>query len=302
MGKKGLNKWLLGAGVLAGYWGWQKMVAAQGSGAFLGAGRGDNGTAVVTGASSGIGEAFVRELAKGRYDVVLVARREEKLCRLASELSQTYGVLAEVVVADLSTPEGVERVEEMMGQLDDLRLLVNNAGFGSYGPLMEMGLYKQLDMIHVHVNATMRLTRAALTKMHGYGRGFGGVINVSSIAGFFHGANSANYCATKAYINSFSQAIQEEVSTSGLFVQSLCPGYTYTEFHDSGEYDKFSRSDVPQWLWMRSDEVAQQSLAALGNGEVVFIPGWYNRVIVKMAQLNISMSGLRSLAKKISGK
>lgn len=290
-------KWIL-AGA-AGYWAWRTVQEQGQSGRFLAADS-PRGTAVITGASSGIGEAFARQLAQMGYDLVLVARGQEKLAQIAAELQTKHGILAEVVAADLSKAEGVERVEEAIGKLDDLVLLINNAGFGTMGPLLEKGLFRQLDMIHVHVNASMRLTRAALTRM--VDKGYGGVINVSSIVAFFHGAGSANYCATKAYLNTFSQAVQAEVRENGLFVQALCPGYTYTNFHDTGEYDAFSRNEVPGWLWMSAAEVADISLNALGNGRVVLVPGAVNQAIVQFARTGIDLAILRRLAKRLKGK
>ena len=284
------------AGGVAGYLGWQKVQKDGQSGRFLAA-QTARGTAVITGASSGIGEEYARQLAKAGYDVILVARRRERLEMLASELRLKHGVLAEALAADLATAEGVERVEEAMGKLDDLVLLVNNAGFGTMGPLLEKGLFSQLDMIHLHVNAAMRLTRAALSRM--LPNGYGGVINVSSIVAFFHGAGSANYCATKAYLNTFSKAVQAEVRDKGLFVQALCPGYTYTEFHDNKEYEQFSRDEVPGWLWMSSEAVVADSLHNLGNGQVVIVPGWVNQVIVRFAMLGIDLAILRRLAKRL---
>ncbi|MCB0035850.1 MAG: SDR family oxidoreductase [Anaerolineales bacterium] len=299
--KKDGSWWKLGLaiGAIGGFVAWQK---TQGDTAARGqfVTDGHKGTAVITGASSGIGETYARHLAKAGYNLVLVARRKEKLKRIASELSLNHGVLVEVAAADLATDEGIERIEETIGKLDDLALLINNAGFGSYGPLIDKGLFKQLDMIHLHVNATMRLTRAAVTKM--LPKRQGAVINVSSIASFFHGANSANYCSTKAYVRIFSQAVYEEVKDDGLYVQALCPGYVYTEFHDSNEYDEFERSDVPSWLWASADEVVAESLNSLGSGKVVLIPGFVNQAIVGLAKVNIEMADLRKLAKVLTGK
>jgi short-subunit dehydrogenase len=285
-------------GAIGGFVAWQKTQSDTIRGQFVA--RGKKGTAVVTGASSGIGETFARQLAKAGYNLVLVARRKEKLKRLASELSLNHGILAEVAAADLATDEGIERIEETMGKLDDLVLLVNNAGFGSYGPLIDKGLFKQVDMIHVHVNATMRLTRAAVTKM--LPQGHGGVINVSSIVSYFHGENSANYCATKSYVRVFSQAVHKEVARQGLFIQALCPGYVYSEFHDSNEYEEFERTDVPSWLWSSADDVVAESLASLGTGKVVVIPALINKAIVGLSWFNIELNDLRKFANILKGK
>lgn len=288
-------------GALGGLIAWQRSQGdAAEAGRFVRSGGGEMGTAVITGASSGIGETFARQLAKAGYDLILVARREDRLARLASELSINHGIMAEVVAADLATDVGIERIEETIGKLNNLTLLVNNAGFGLYGPMVELGLFKQVDMIHLHVNATMRLTRAAVTKMLPSGRG--GVINTSSIVAFFSGENSANYCGTKTYVRIFSEAVHKEVSSQGVHVQCLCPGYVYTEFHDTEAYDHFERSSVPEWLWMSADEVVAESLTSLGNGKPTIIPGWVNKGIVALGFFNIELNDLRKLGSWLKEK
>jgi short-subunit dehydrogenase len=137
-------------------------------------------------------------------------------------------------------------------------------------------------MIRLHAEVSIRLTHAVLQHMAPRQRG--SIINVSSIAGFVPRPGNANYAATKAYLNTFSLALAEELRGTGVRVQALCPGFTLTEFHDSGEYDHFDRAQVPRFLWMSAEAVARASLRALEGGRVIVIPGRWNRLIVRMAQ------------------
>ena len=237
-------------------------------------------SALITGASSGIGAAFARRLAADGYHLILVARREQKLQALAQELQERYPhtPVADVLVADLAKVVEVERVEAHIRSINRLELLINNAGFGTSGKFAEIDLNKQLDMVHVHINATMRLTRAALPAMITHQKGF--IINVSSIAAYLSNPENVTYCATKAYLNRFSESLQLELNEHGVQVQALCPGFTYSEFHDTPEYKSFTRDQIPKQLWMSAEELVEQSLAALENKQVIFIPGWRNRWIV----------------------
>lgn len=234
-----------------------------------------SGMALITGASSGIGEAFARQLAPKGLSLILVARREERLRALAAELEERYPIGAEVLVADLSKPADVERVERRIAELESLGLLINSAGFGVAGGFVEGDLSKHLDMIHVHVIATIRLCRVAVPGMISHRQG--AIINVSSLAAF--APISTTYSATKAYLNVFSEALQAEVLGTGIKIQALCPGYTYSGFHDTPEYKGFKRSRIPKVLWMSAEDVVAQSLNALGQKRVIFIPGFKNRLV-----------------------
>jgi short-subunit dehydrogenase len=236
-------------------------------------------TALITGASSGIGAAFARRLARDGYNLILVARRREKLEALARELEAAHGIRAEVLVADLARISEIERVEARITELgSDLALLINNAGFGTNGQFHEVTPERHTDMINVHVTASVRLSRAAMPRMLACGQG--GVINVASIAAFFPLPGNANYSASKAYLVTFCEALAKEIKGSGVKVQALCPGFTVTEFHDTPEYASFDRSQVPKTLWMSADEIVDDSLKALKRGRVVCIPGWKYRVLV----------------------
>lgn len=238
-------------------------------------------TALIPGASSGIGAAFARKLASQGYALVLVARREERLASLAAELQAQFHVDVEVLAADLSYPAGIERVEKRMAELEALDILVNNAGFGDPGRFAEIPLERHVAMIQVHVLASVRLSRTVLPGM--IARGRGAIINVSSIDAFGAKPDDVTYCATKAYINVFSEGLQAELLNTGVHVQALCPGFTYTEFHDRPAYESYPvKAKIPKALWMSPEVVVAESLVALERGRVICIPGFKNRLLVAL--------------------
>jgi len=252
---------------------------------------GQRGYALITGASSGIGAAFARRLAQDGYNLVLAARREERLAALAEELAQAYGITAEVLSADLTQADDVARVEQRLASLD-LAILINNAGFGTnQGSLLASNLDEQIDMLNLHILATMRLCRAALPGMTSKGSGV--IINVSSISAFFPLPGDINYPASKAYLNTFSQALQAEVARHGIRVQALCPGFTHTEFHDTEAMTGFQKSRIPSPMWMTSAQVVEDSLRCLGRGEVICVPGRRNQLLVLGAQNGLAGLVLR---------
>ena len=232
--------------------------------------------ALVTGASSGIGAVFARELSARGFDLVLVARRRERLERLASELGGS-----EVLVADLAVDTDLRRVEERIAAEPNLEFLVNNAGFGLQGRFWEAALEVQDRMHRLHVIATLRLTHAALGVM--LARAQGNIVNVSSVAGFLHNPYSVSYGATKAWINSFTEALYVELKSIGspVRVQALCPGFTLSEFHDVLGID---RSVIPRSLWMSAESVVETSLRSLEQDRVIVIPGWRYRWFVCFQQ------------------
>ena len=254
------------------------------------------GTALITGASSGIGAAFARQLAVKGKNLILVARRKERLVNLANHLRQHYGITTEILVADLSHLTDIEQVESRIGAIENLDMLINNAGFGTVGRFAEINLSRQIDMINVHVIASVRLCRAALPGM--IARHNGAIINVSSIGAFIPGPGNVTYCATKAHLVTFSEALQAELAGNGVKVQALCPGFTYTEFHDSSEYENFDRSQIPKMLWMSAEEVVASSLKALGRSQVTYIPGFKNRLLVAVARNSITSPLLLALLRK----
>jgi uncharacterized protein len=221
--------------------------------------------ALVTGASSGIGAAFARKLSADRYRLILVARRRDRLEALAAELGG-----ADVLAADLSEESGLQIVEQRILAEPDLELLVNNAGFGTMGRFFEIPLDGQDRMHRLHVLATMRLTHAALRSM--VPRGTGAVINVSSVAAFGQNPGAVSYCATKAWMNSFTEGLDIELKTVGsrVKVQALCPGFTTTEFQDVAGVD---RSRIPARLWMPAESVVDASLKGLARDQLFVVPG-----------------------------
>ena len=238
---------------------------------------GAGGTALITGASSGIGAEFARQLARRGWHLMLVARRRDRLEKLARELSASASIRVETIGADLTRDEDLAALEQKIARSGELELLVNNAGFGSRGRFWEAAPAGQQQMHRLHVMATLRLTQAALPGM--VARGRGAIINVSSVAGFGAAPGSVSYSATKAWMNTFTEALALELQSagSGVRVQALCPGFTYTEFHDVLGMD---RGVIPRGWWMAAEDVVSQSLRALDRGRLFVVPGLRYKLLV----------------------
>ena len=230
--------------------------------------------ALVTGASTGLGAVFATALAQQQYDLTIVARSRERLEALAGHLRQSYGTVVEVRVADLTQSTALHTVEEHVAGDHALELLVNNAGFGTTGPFARLDPDQEEAEIRLNVLALLRLTRAALPGM--IARGRGAIINVSSLAAFAPGPYDATYNATKAFVNSFTEALYEELRGTGVHVQTLCPGFTYTEFQQRAGIDS---SKIPTFAWMTPEAVVDASLRALRRRQVVCVPGLVNRLL-----------------------
>ncbi len=239
--------------------------------------------ACITGASAGIGAAFARQLAARGYGLWLIARRGDALARLAAELQAKHGVAVEPIQADLTRDPDVTTVCARLAAHARLELLVNNAGFGSRGFFFEADPAQQDNMHRLHVLATERLTRAALAGM--VERRRGGIVNVASVAAFFPAPGNVSYCSTKAWMVTFTEGLSLELRRTGspVTVQALCPGYTYSEFHDVLNVDR-SRIMTPDW-WMTADFVVAESLRGLDRGRLIVIPGRRYRMLVALARL-----------------
>jgi short-subunit dehydrogenase len=231
-------------------------------------------SALVTGASSGIGVEFARVLAERGCDLVLVARRADRLEALAKELGS---VRVEVLSADLASDDGVQAVEKRLAD-DPVELLVNNAGIASGGSFTGTDLGYEDQMVRLNVLAVMRLTRAAIGPM--VAAGHGGVINVSSIAGEQPLRGYATYSASKAYVTAFTESLAAEVRGSGVHVTLLKPGYVWTEMNPDGP----ARDSMAGKLWLEADKVARDALDAVEKGRLMSVPGLHWRAASGLIQ------------------
>jgi len=232
--------------------------------------------AVITGATSGIGNVFARRLAASGHDLMLVARDEARLDAIAAELARAHGVRVEGVAADLSIDADIARVADRLRIESRLAMLVSNAGFGTRGTIETADPAGQARMLRLHVQATHELVHAALPGM--LARRNGTIIVVASVASWSPTAGNVNYNATKVYQRMYCEALAHELVETGVHVQALCPGFTYTEFHDrlgSG------RKGIPGWAWLPAERVVDESLAqARARGPVVCVPGKRFKLIV----------------------
>lgn len=233
-------------------------------------------TALVTGATAGIGLAFAQQLADQHYDLVLVARDAARLEDTAADL-RTRGVDVEVLVADLSKRKELAKVEARLKSTDaPIDLLVNNAGYGLKYRFIENSTDDEEDMLAVLVTAVMRLSHAAIVTMNE--RGSGGIINVSSVAGFLP---RGTYSAAKAYVNSFTEWAHNEYAPAGIKVMALCPGFTRTEFHGRMGV---SQSTAPDWLWLDVNDLVATALKDYAKGKAFSIPSAQYKAIVAVSK------------------
>ncbi len=230
----------------------------------------------ITGASSGIGAVFARKLAP-EHDLLLIARRKEKLDELAADLTRQYGCSVERVEADLASDDGQSAAADRIKREDRLILLVNNAGFGTKGKFWQSPLEGQEAMHRLHVMATVRLTHAALNNM--VPKDEGGIINVASVSAFVRSPGTVSYAATKSWMTAFTEGLYLELQSVGsnVVVQALCPGFTYSEFHDTMGVSRHRLAGSS--LWMNPEYVVDQSLAGLHRRKLFVIPNWRYRLI-----------------------
>jgi hypothetical protein len=239
-------------------------------------------TALVTGATSGIGAAFAKRLAREGYDLIITGRREERIRALAERISSSCAVRVEVVIAELSHLPEVEKLAERIRSTGNLEVLVNNAGFGSRLEFHREPPGAQADMVRVHVLAPLLLTHAAIPGM--ITRGSGVIINVSSVSGYLVFPRSTVYGATKSFLTFFSEGLAMELREKGVKVQALCPGFTISDFHDRLGWDEKKKSSRRAVRWKTAEEVVDYSLVCLEKNRIVCIPGFWNKLAVRVAR------------------
>ena len=243
--------------------------------------------ALVTGASSGLGEEFARQLAERGYDLVIVARRKDRLEKLAAEL----GGNVEVLEADLTQPAGVDAVSSRLAR-GDIDMLVNNAGFGTNGEFSDLPVERELEEIDLNVRALTQLSHAALGPMKV--RRAGTIINVGSTGSYQPVPYMATYAATKAYVLYLSEALHEEAKPFGVTVTCLCPGLTRTEFHDVAGVN--TKSAMLSRGWATPEKVVRSALKAATSGSAIAIPGTMNKVMANLGRVSP-----RFMVRKVSG-
>jgi len=235
-------------------------------------------TALVTGATSGIGAAYAKLLAKEKYDLVLVARDLPRLNAYAKELNKTYKIKVETLKADLTKPAQLAKVEKRLSnKAKPIEVLINNAGFGIKQSFTDSKIKKEQELLDVLVTAPMRLTHAVLPQM--LKRDSGVIVNVSSVASWIAGGT---YSAAKSYLTVFSEYLNTELKSTNIKISALCPGFTRTEFHQRG---KMRMSGLPNFMWLSSDQVVAKSWKYAKAGKAICIPGWQYLTLSTIARV-----------------
>lgn len=234
-----------------------------------------NSWALVTGATAGIGESFSRLLAANNYNIVLVARDLPRLQERATALEARFGISTHVIQADLATDDGCLKIEKYIAE-NQIDVLINNAGFGTNKAFTMSALEVEQQLLDVLVRTPMRLMHVALPLMKA--RDNGVIINVSSVAGYIAGGT---YSASKSYLTVLSESLNTELSATNVKVSALCPGFTRTEFHQRG---KMSMTGLPNFLWLNSDRLVEQSWRDALKGKAVSIPGWQYKLLVLIVE------------------
>lgn len=233
-------------------------------------------TALITGASAGIGRAFAQRLAEEGYDLVLVARNEQRLNELKAELYQLYGVDCEVLPADLTVPGERAQVEKRLREGSPIDVLVNNAGLGLKQRFVTGDLEAEQMMLDLLVTAPMRLTHAAAGGM--VQRGRGRIINISSVAGW---TTNGTYSAAKAWLTTFTEGLAQELHGTGVTATAVCPGFTRTEFHERAH---MKMDGIPGPLWLSAAQVADSAWRDAKRGRLISVPGKQYQVLSTFAQ------------------
>jgi short-subunit dehydrogenase len=238
-------------------------------------------TALVTGASAGLGAEFARQLAERGHNLVLVARDRDRLESAAKELGRAFDVRVEVLPADLISDAGCAAVAaRLAAEVAPIDVLVNNAGLGMYRRFGQAPVADEERQLDLNVRAVLRLTHAAVPVMTA--RGHGRIINVSSVAGFVPRGTNATYSASKAWVTMFSEALSVQLQSSGVTCTAICPGFTHTEFHQRAGANM---SRVPERMWLNAPDVVREGLADAFAGKPLSIPSRQYRAFVTAARL-----------------
>ncbi|MBN7792844.1 SDR family NAD(P)-dependent oxidoreductase [Microbacterium esteraromaticum] len=236
-------------------------------------------TALITGASAGLGAEFARQLAARRADLVLVARSTAALESLAEKLRDDHGVAVEVITADLASEDDITRVADRIADAGQpIDLLINNAGFGLPLQFADNDIDDEVRHLRVHVEASMRLMHAAIRAMRGRG---GRIINVSSVAGFI---SRSTYSACKSWLIGFSRWANAEYARDGVTVTAVCPGFTHTTFHERMGLAP-GHEGIPSILWLNASDVVREALRDAARGTAVSIPSWRYKAIVALTKV-----------------
>lgn len=240
-------------------------------------------TAIVTGATSGIGAEYAKALARQGYQLLITGRRVERLQQLKSEIEKLMCVRVEYVIADLAENQAINHLVEVVNHQKNIEVLVNSAGFGCRSNFFEEDYSKHLKMIQVHVAATLHLIHAVVPLMQKNKKGY--IINVSSLSAFMPSDLSYCYCGTKAFMVAFSESLHIGLKGSSIKVQVICPGFTRTEFHNRFFGNISEIRGIAELLWMNPEKVVTYSLKSLSNSRVVCIPGIVNRLLYQVSKI-----------------
>jgi short-subunit dehydrogenase len=244
-------------------------------------------TALITGATAGIGAAYSRKLAGEGYNLVLVARDKRRLAATAKTLSKDFGVKTEILVADLTKSAQLAKVEKRLtSKLKPVEVLVNNAGFGINKSFLDSDIDAEQKLLDVLVTAPMRLTHAVLPLMKE--RNSGTVVNVSSVASWIAGGT---YSAAKSYLTVLTESLHTELRSTNINISALCPGFTRTEFHQRG---RMKMTALPNFMWLSAEKVVAQSWNSAKSGKAICVPGWQYLILS-----SISRFGPRPLVRRI---
>jgi uncharacterized protein len=242
-----------------------------------------NKIAIITGATSGIGESFANILASRTYDLIITGRRKEKIQKLANELSKKYNIKIDVIIAELSNEKDINAFIKYISKINNIDTLINNAGYSIYKNFSDTTITENEKIISVHILTILKIINVVLPKM--IKQGHGNIINVSSLGAICPIKKDAIYCGTKSFLNTFSESLYMEVRDKGIKVQALCPGLTRTDFHSKLNMKSSEKKNLEKLKLMTPDAVANYSLKSLNKNKVICIPGSRKRIIAKLVSI-----------------